>query len=184
VVLRDAQGEVLKFVGTTTDIDDQERTEEALRQAQADLTRINRVIIVGELTASLPHEPTQPITGTITNANVCPRKIGHEKPHFDEVRAVVTRIVRDAQCAAEVIGRIRPQSQRGAVNTAPAQGFALIDQSLSLIVGACGRGYPWARRNFSPQPARHSERYAESDQQAMLRSRMNRTYKAVRCIWM
>jgi C4-dicarboxylate-specific signal transduction histidine kinase len=58
VVLRDAQGKVLKFVGTTTDIDDQKRTEEALHQAQADLTRINRVIIVGELTASLPHEPT------------------------------------------------------------------------------------------------------------------------------
>ena len=33
VVLRDAEGKVLKFVGTTTDIDDQKRAEEALRQA-------------------------------------------------------------------------------------------------------------------------------------------------------
>jgi PAS domain-containing protein len=37
VVLRDSEGKVLKFVGTTTDIDDQKRTEEALRQAQGDL---------------------------------------------------------------------------------------------------------------------------------------------------
>ncbi|MGA3093554.1 MAG: ATP-binding protein, partial [Terriglobales bacterium] len=34
VVLRDAEGKVLKFVGTTTDIDGQKRTEEALRQAE------------------------------------------------------------------------------------------------------------------------------------------------------
>ena len=34
VVLRDAEGKVLKFVGTTTDIDDQKRAEEALRQAR------------------------------------------------------------------------------------------------------------------------------------------------------
>ena len=46
VVLRDAEGKVLKFVGTTTDIDDQKRAEEALRQAQADLARINRVTTI------------------------------------------------------------------------------------------------------------------------------------------
>ena len=34
VVLRDPEGRVLKFVGTTTDIDDQKRIEVALRQAQ------------------------------------------------------------------------------------------------------------------------------------------------------
>ncbi len=76
VVLRDAEGKVLKFVGTTTDIDDQKRTEEALRQAQGDLARINRVTTMGELTASLAHEISQPISGAITNANVCLRKLG------------------------------------------------------------------------------------------------------------
>ena len=34
VVLRDQEGQVLKFVGTTTDIDDQKRAEEALRQTR------------------------------------------------------------------------------------------------------------------------------------------------------
>ncbi len=75
VVLRDAEGKVLKFVGTTTDIDDQKRAEEALHQAQGDLARINRVTTMGELTASLAHEISQPISGAITNANVCLRKL-------------------------------------------------------------------------------------------------------------
>jgi len=46
VPLRDADGKILKFVGTTTDIDDQKRVEEALRQAQSDLARINRVTTI------------------------------------------------------------------------------------------------------------------------------------------
>jgi len=116
VPMRDAEGKVLKFVGTTTDIDDQKRAEEALRQAQSDLARINRVTTMGELTASLAHEISQPISGAITNANVCLRKLGHDKPDLDEVRAAVTRIGRDAKRAAEIIGRIRSQFERSALS--------------------------------------------------------------------
>ena len=115
VVLRDTGGNVLKFVGTTTDIDDQKRAEEALRQAQGDLARINRVTTMGELTASLAHEISQPISGAITNANVCLRKLGNEEPDLDEVRAAVTRIGRDAKRAAEIIARIRSQFERDAL---------------------------------------------------------------------
>jgi PAS domain S-box-containing protein len=40
VVLRDAQGEVLKFVGTTTDIDDQKRAEEKIRQSEKEARQL------------------------------------------------------------------------------------------------------------------------------------------------
>jgi PAS domain S-box-containing protein len=40
VVLRDAEGKVLKFVGTTTDIDDQKRAEEELRASEVKLRRV------------------------------------------------------------------------------------------------------------------------------------------------
>src|SRR5580658_3514033 len=40
VVLRDAEGKVLRFVGATTDIDDQKRAEEALRASEANLRRV------------------------------------------------------------------------------------------------------------------------------------------------
>jgi len=114
--LRDAEGKVLKFVGTTTDIDDQKRTEESLRQARGDLARINRVTTMGELTASLAHELSQPISGAITNTNVCLRKLGSEKPDLNEVQIAVTRIGRDAQRAAEIIRRIRSQFERDALD--------------------------------------------------------------------
>jgi PAS domain S-box-containing protein len=40
VVLRDAEGKVLRFVGTTTDIDDQKRAEDELRASEANLRRV------------------------------------------------------------------------------------------------------------------------------------------------
>jgi PAS domain S-box-containing protein len=40
VVLRDAEGKVLRFVGTTTDIDDQKRAQEVLRASEGKLQRV------------------------------------------------------------------------------------------------------------------------------------------------
>jgi PAS domain S-box-containing protein len=114
VVLRDMEGKVLKFVGTTTDIDDQKRTEEALRQAQGDLARIHRATTMGELAASLAHEISQPISGVITNGNVTLRKLGRVQADLDGVREAVTRIVRDGQRASEILARIRAQFEKGA----------------------------------------------------------------------
>src|SRR6266403_6024306 len=42
---------------------------ERLRQAQAELARINRAATMGELTASLAHEIKQPIAAAVTDAN-------------------------------------------------------------------------------------------------------------------
>ncbi|MGD0730669.1 MAG: PAS domain-containing protein [Terracidiphilus sp.] len=47
VVLRDAQGNVLKFVGTTTDIDDQKRAEEELQRKEAFLADGQRLSSTG-----------------------------------------------------------------------------------------------------------------------------------------
>jgi C4-dicarboxylate-specific signal transduction histidine kinase len=147
VPLRDPRGKVIKFVGTTTDIDDHKRVEDDLRQAQGDLARINRVTTMGELAASLTHEITQPMSGAITNANTCLRKLGSDDPDLDEVRLVVARFARDAQRAADIVGRIRLQFQRGRrhreaidVIEINLEAIALLaGQSLSLIVVACGR---------------------------------------------
>jgi PAS domain S-box-containing protein len=47
VVLRDAEGKVLKFVGTTTDIDERKRAEEELRRSEAFLAQGQRLNLTG-----------------------------------------------------------------------------------------------------------------------------------------
>jgi C4-dicarboxylate-specific signal transduction histidine kinase len=88
--------------------------EEMLRQAQADLARVNRVTTMGELTASLAHEVNQPIAATVTDANTCLRWLTREHPDMAEARAAASRIVKDATRAADIVSRIRSQFKKGA----------------------------------------------------------------------
>ncbi|HUN85247.1 MAG TPA: ATP-binding protein [Terracidiphilus sp.] len=133
VVLRDSEGRVLRFVGTTTDIDDQKRTEEALRQAQGELARINRVTTMGELTASLAHELSQPISGAILNAKTCLRSFGSDRPDLDLIRAAVSRLERDAERAAEIIARIRSQFEKGTLNQQTLDLNEIIRETIALL---------------------------------------------------
>ena len=107
VVLRDSEGKVLKFVGTTTDIDDQKRAEEALRQAQAELAHVARVTTMGELTASMAHEINQPLAGIMTNASTCLRMLAADPPNLDGARETTLRTIRDGNRASDVIKRLR-----------------------------------------------------------------------------
>jgi len=80
---------------------------ERLRQAQAELAHVNRVTMMGELTASLAHEVNQPIAAASTNANTCLRWLGGDTPDIEEARAAAMRIVKDGKRAAEIISRTR-----------------------------------------------------------------------------
>jgi PAS domain S-box-containing protein len=87
---------------------------ERLRQAQADLARVNRVTTMGELTASLAHEVNQPIAAAVTSANSCLHWLEGDVPNLDKARAAAMRIVKDGTRAAEIIGRTRRLFQKGA----------------------------------------------------------------------
>jgi PAS domain S-box-containing protein len=109
----DASGDLVQFLGSLTDITERKRAEESLRQAQADLARVNRVTTMGELTASLAHEVNQPIAAAVTNAKTCLRWLTREHPDVEEARAAAMRIVNDGTRAAEIIKRIRLLFKKG-----------------------------------------------------------------------
>ncbi len=111
----DGSGDLVQFVGSSTDITERKRAEESLRQAQADLARVNRVTTMGELTASLAHEVNQPIAAAVTNANTCLRWLTRDHPDVEEARAAAMRIVKDGTRAAEIIKRIRLLFKKGAL---------------------------------------------------------------------
>jgi len=108
-----ASGDLVQFVGSSMDISASKRAEEALRQAQADLARVNRVTTMGELTASLAHEVNQPIAAALTNANTCLRWLTRDHPDLEEAREAASRIVKDATRAAGIISRVRLLFKKG-----------------------------------------------------------------------
>ena len=95
------------------DVTERARSEEALRQTQADLAHISRVTTMGELTASLAHEIKQPIAAAVTDANTCLRWLGRDQPDLAEAREAVSRIIKDASRAADILSRVRLLFEKG-----------------------------------------------------------------------
>jgi signal transduction histidine kinase len=108
---------------------------EALQQAQADLERVNRVMLLGEMTASIAHEVSQPIAATAYNANASLSWLAAQPPDIEEARQAVGRIIRDGNRAREVIGRIR-----GMVKKVPPRRSRLDINQAILEVIAMTRG--------------------------------------------
>jgi signal transduction histidine kinase len=123
----------LDFVGAVRDVSERMRAEEALREARSDLAHISRVTTMGELTASLAHEIIQPITGIVTNANVCLRRLAGAEPDLDELRVAVTRLARDARRAAEILTRIRAPFEKGSVKQETLGVGEILRDTVSLL---------------------------------------------------
>ena len=107
VPVRDAAGNIMRFVGTSTDIEDLKAAQEELHDTRTALAHAARVMTMGELTASIAHEINQPLAGIITNANTCLRMLAADQPNVDGARETARRTIRDANRASEVITHLR-----------------------------------------------------------------------------
>jgi len=121
------------------DVTERKRAEEALRQAQAHLAHVSRVTTMGELTASLAHEVTQPIAAASTNANTCLRWLAGDTPNLEEARAAAIRIVKDAKRAAEIIGRTRLLFKKGTPQRESMDVNEVIREMIVLLGGEAAR---------------------------------------------
>jgi PAS domain S-box-containing protein len=107
VPLRDETGKIVKWYGTSADVEDLKRAEEALSKSQAELAHVTRVTTMGELAASIAHEVNQPLSAIVNNGSACMRWLDGVAPNLDEAREAARRIIRDGNRAGEVITRIR-----------------------------------------------------------------------------
>lgn len=107
IPLRDARKRIVKWYGISTDIEDRKRAEQERETLRSDLAHVNRVSLLGELTASLAHEIKQPITASVISAQTCLEWLKRDKPELDEARASTKSIVEAGQRAAGIIDRLR-----------------------------------------------------------------------------
>jgi PAS domain S-box-containing protein len=135
-------GDLVEFVGTVIDVTERKLAEEQgekLREARADLVRINRVTAMGELTASLAHEANQPIAAAVTDANTCLRWLTRDEPDLGEAREAAARVVKDAVRAAEIIGRIRSFFTKGSSQPELVNVNELIEGMIALLRSEAAR---------------------------------------------
>ncbi len=105
-----SQGEFIEIIATDVDVTERVRAQEQaerLRQLESDLAHMNRLSMMGELTASLAHEILHPIATARNNARAGTRFLDMSPPNLGEVREALSCIVRDADRAKDIVSRVR-----------------------------------------------------------------------------
>lgn len=135
-----AAGELIEIVGTTIDVSERKRAEaerERVRQLETDLAHLNRLGVMGELTASLAHEILHPIATARNNARAGMRFLEMRRPNLGEVMEALACVVRDADRAKDIVGRIRdhikkspPRKQIFDINEAIDEVIAMVRHAI------------------------------------------------------
>jgi PAS domain S-box-containing protein len=95
------------LAAVTVDITERKRAEEAFRQLESDLAHMSRLSAMGELTASLAHEITQPIAAARNNTRAAMHFLDRNPPDLGEIREALAGTVDDIDRARDIIDRIR-----------------------------------------------------------------------------
>jgi two-component system, LuxR family, sensor kinase FixL len=132
VLMHEADGRRL-VLETNRDITERKQAEEVLRQTQAELAHVSRVMTMGELTASIAHDVNQPLTAVINNGNACLRWLARESPDLREVQGTLSDIISAGQRASDVIARIRALLKKAPTQAVPLDINEVIGEAVGLV---------------------------------------------------
>lgn len=135
-----------------------ERTA-ALMQTQADLARLSRALSMGELTASIAHEISQPLTAVVTNGDACLQWLSASPPNLDKARQSTEKIVQDGTRAGAVVARIRALFKK----EEPVKDWVNVNETIHELVEflrheASSRQISIATQLFPSMPLVHVDR--------------------------
>jgi PAS domain S-box-containing protein len=108
-------------------------SEQRLLDAQMELAHVNRVSTIGQLTASIAHEVSQPITGILANAEACLRWLNRKTPDLDAARRSVEWAIDDSNRASEVIRRVRALANKTGVERLPLDVNDVTREVIALV---------------------------------------------------
>jgi PAS domain S-box-containing protein len=139
---RDDCGHITRWYYLHTEIEDRTQALARLQQMQSDFAHMNRVSMMGEFAASLSHEILHPIATARNNARAGARFLEMSPPNLTEAREAFDCVVRDADRATDIVGRMRdhirkapPRKEFFDLNTAINEVLALA-QNVTHSYGA------------------------------------------------
>jgi PAS domain S-box-containing protein len=126
------EGEVGMYVGTAIDITERRAADDTLRTAQAELARVARVTTVGQLTASIAHEVSQPLMSISSNAGASLRWLERDPPELGQVRRGLQDIAAQSQRAGAIIQGLQALTRKSTPVIEPVDLHATIRHILSM----------------------------------------------------
>lgn len=104
---RSADGEIERWYGTNIDIEEWRRAEQALIQAQVELSDLSHRLSMGEMAASIAHELGQPLMAVVANAQACREWLRATPANLERASSTAEKIVQESKRASEVVARVR-----------------------------------------------------------------------------
>jgi signal transduction histidine kinase len=95
---------------------------------------MNRVATAGELSASIAHEVSQPLTGITTRIGAARRWLAVDKPDIDRARAALDQIANASFRASEVITNVRSMFRKDTGDRAEVDITTLIRTVIDLVL--------------------------------------------------
>ncbi len=115
------------------DVTDRVEAEHRLAAVQAEFAHAARVSMLGELTASIAHEVSQPLTVIATTTEAVQLWLNRSPPNLEEIAKLAQRTEKEASRAAAIIARIRAMAVRTEPDYAPVDLNALIEDTMLFV---------------------------------------------------
>ena len=124
----------------TRALTDRKRADERLRASeqhlldvQMELAHVTRMTTLGEMTASIAHEVSQPLAAMVANAEACLSWLRCGTPGVDAACRSVEWIIDDGNRASEVIRRVRTLAKKTSLEKVPLDLNDVVREVIALV---------------------------------------------------
>ena len=131
--LEDDQGNLLELLGVTIDVSAKKQSDLQLQIQREEMAHLNRVALMGEMTASVAHELNQPLTAIANNAAAARRFLARGNIDPALLQRLLADMVADSHRAGEVIRGIRALVRKEKNASSVLNLNAVISDTLRLV---------------------------------------------------
>lgn len=131
----DADGNVVRWYGSTADIHDRRIGEDRLREIQSELLHMSRFTALGEMASALAHELNQPLAAISNYLTGCRELLDAPEGRDDAlVRDAIGEAAAQALRAGEIIRSLRAFVSRAEARRQPVPLKTLVIETLALAM--------------------------------------------------
>lgn len=130
---RDADGRPLSMTGINIDVTQRRRVEYQLGLQQTAHAKLARLGALGEVSAGIAHEITQPLMAAGTYTRLIQSTLSHEDADIVLAKQAASKAEQQIERASEVVRRLRNLIKLGRIEAAPTDLSVLVSQAIELM---------------------------------------------------
>jgi PAS domain S-box-containing protein len=121
------------------DLTERKKVEERMRESerrygelQSELAHANRIATMGQLSAWIAHDVSQPLAAVLISGDTGLRWLAADPPNLKMARRAFERIIRDGRLAGDILDRIRALVKKTSPHREPVDINEVVSETLAL----------------------------------------------------